>query len=240
MGPVTPRVSIVVPVHDEERILAGATEDLVLSRRALGVPFEILLAENGSRDRTAELARALGDRFPEVRTFSVPDPNYGRALRQGILRARGAIVVCEEIDLGDVAFHRRAEAMLDDGSTDFVIGSKLLAGSRDERPLGRHVASLAYNAMLRTLLGFRGTDTHGLKAFLRAPLLPIVASCLVDRDVFASELVIRADRAGLRVREIAVDVREKRPPSVDLLRRVPAVVRQVGRLTWSIRFHRGS
>ena len=60
------------------------------------------------------------------------------------------------------------------------------------------------------MLGFEGTDTHGLKAFLREPLLPISQACVVEKDVFASEFVIRAYRAGLRVREIPVRVLEKR------------------------------
>ena len=78
------------------------------------------------------------------------------------------------------------------------------------RPLTRHAASLVYSGVLRVALGFRGTDTHGLKAFRRQRLKVVVDSCLVDKDVFASELVLRAERAGLRVVEIPVQVMEKR------------------------------
>jgi hypothetical protein len=90
--------------------------------------------------------------------------------------------------------------------------------------------------MLRAALGFRGTDTHGLKAFRRSRLLDVARSCVVDRDLFASEFVIRAERAGIRIREIPVNVLEKRPPSINLFRRVPNVLLNLGRLVVAIRF----
>lgn len=231
----SPTLSIVIPVFNEEGILHAAVVDLRERLAPFDWSYEILLAENGSRDGTVSVAAELCERYPEVRAFSLGAPNYGKALRRGILEARGEIVICEEIDLCDTAFHANAVRILQAGAADFVIGSKLLRTSSDERPFTRHAASLVYNGMLKTLLGFRGTDTHGLKAFRRAPLLPIVEACLVDKDVFASELVIRADRAGIAIREIPVRVMEKRPPSVDLVRRVPAVVKQLAKLTWSIR-----
>jgi hypothetical protein len=116
-----------------------------------------------------------------------------------------------------------------------VIGSKLLEGAEDVRPRTRHAASLLYSAMLRVTLGFQGTDTHGLKAMRKEALLPIVRACLVDKDVFASELVLRAQRAGLRVLEIPVRVLEKRVPSINLVSRVPGVVSRVARLWWALR-----
>jgi hypothetical protein len=99
----------------------------------------------------------------------------------------------------------------------------------------RHAASLAYTSMLRIILGFRGTDTHGLKAFRRVALLDTVRACLVDKDVFASEFVIRADRGGIRIKEVPVRVIEKRPPSINLFKRVPNVLKSVAKLTYAIR-----
>ncbi|HEY8073500.1 MAG TPA: glycosyltransferase family 2 protein, partial [Labilithrix sp.] len=142
---------------------------------------------------------------------------------------------CDEIDLCDADFHHRAVDILESGEADLVIGSKLLAGAEDDRPMLRHVASIAYSTMLKMLLGFRGTDTHGLKAFRRLAVLDVVRACLVDKDVFASELVIRADRGGVRTKEIPVRVIEKRPPSINLFKRVPNVLKSVAKLTYAIR-----
>jgi len=229
------RVSIVIPVYNEEGILHSAVVDLHERLTPLALRYEIVLAENGSRDRTLEVAQELADRYHEVRFLSVGEPNYGRALRAGILAAHGELVICDEIDLCDVDFHRRAIALLEDGEAEMVIGSKLIDGASDQRPLFRHATSIVYTTLLRFLVDFRGSDTHGLKAFHRARVAPIAEACLTDKDVFASELVIRAYREGVRVREIPIRVVEKRPPSINLLKRVPNVLKNLGKLTWAVR-----
>ncbi len=91
------------------------------------------------------------------------------------------------------------------------------------------------NGMLRVFLGFHGTDTHGLKAFRRKRLLDVIDRCVVEKDLFASEFVIRAQRMGFRMTEIPVTVVEKRPPSINLYRRVPNVLKNMARLVWVIR-----
>jgi glycosyltransferase involved in cell wall biosynthesis len=239
----SPDVSIVIPVYNEEGILRDAVTELLDGfdgvRQQLHAPalsFEVILAENGSRDGTAALAAHLARERDDIRTFSLGEPNYGKALRRGILEARGAIVICEEIDLCDRDFHRRALELLQHRDCDLVIGSKAMKGASDERPLLRQVATRVINGMLRVALDFRGTDTHGLKAFDRRALLPIVEACVIDRDLFASELVIRAGRAGLHVIEIPIRLNEKRPPAINLTKRVPHVLRGLAKLTYVIRF----
>ena len=229
-------VSVVIPVYNEAAILEASLHELCERLRDTGLRFEVVVAENGSRDGTPDKAAALAEVLPEVVTFSYPEPNYGGALREGIYRARGRFVVCEEIDLCDVDFHLRAVDELRNDRADMVIGSKAMPGANDTRPFKRRVATRAYNGLLRITLGFRGTDTHGLKAFTRAPLLPVAAACVVEHDVFASELVIRAQRSGLRVREIPVEVAEKRAPSVRLANRVPRVLKNLVKLMRSIHF----
>lgn len=229
-----PEVSILIPVYDEEAILHAAVLELRERLAGTDIAYELWLCENGSRDATVQVARELSERFGEVHTFSVGEPNYGLALRRGIERARGELVVCEEIDLCDVAFLCQAVAILRGGGVDMVVGSKLCTGAQDDRPLLRHAASQIYNGLLRVTLGFRGTDTHGLKAFRKAVVAPIAARCVVDKDVFASELVIRAYRRGVRIEEIPVRLRERRPPSVELLRRVPNVIGSLVRLMLAI------
>ncbi len=238
--PVDPHISIVIPIYNEQAILHAAVVDLRERLKPLGWSYEIILAENGSKDRTIQIGHELSDKYNtpgdgQVKIISLGEPNYGKALKQGILLARGDLVLCDEIDLCDTAFHKRAVEILETGEADLVIGSKLAVGAADERPLIRHAASIAYSTLLKVMLGFRGTDTHGLKAFRRLALLDVVRACLVDKDVFASEFVIRADRAGIGIKEVPVQIIEKRPPSINLFKRVPNVVKSVAKLTWSIR-----
>jgi glycosyltransferase involved in cell wall biosynthesis len=235
MNADAPTVSIVIPIHNEEPILRAAVADL--RERLSDVPYswELILSENGSRDQTVAVATELAKKHKNITVISYPEPNYGAALRSGLLQARGEFVICDEIDLCDTDFHRRALAELTRPGIDMVIGSKLLAGASDERPVLRHAASYLYSTLLRLLLGFRGTDTHGLKAARRTSILPVLAACVVDRDVFASELVIRAERSHLNVLEVPVRVMEKRPPTINLLKRVPRVISCVARLAWALR-----
>ncbi len=234
-----PYVSIVIPVYNEEGILREAITELREQLVPFGWTYEIIICENGSADQTVTLGNHLAGELPEVQFFSMGEPNYGKALREGILRARGTFVICDEIDLCDTDFYRRAMDLLIHEDAEMVVGSKAMKGAHDQRPLLRRAATRVINGMLRAALDFRGTDTHGLKAFRRERLLPIVRQCVIDKDLFASELVIRAGRAGVHVVEIPVLVAEKRRPAIHLMKRVPNVLRGLARLTYTIRFKDG-
>ena len=233
--PSKPHVSIVIPVYNEEGILRGSVLELREKLRPFGFSYELLLCENGSRDRTVEIGKEIEIDFPEVRMISIGQPNYGMAMKTGILAARGEFVICDEIDLCDTQFYARALALLERTDTDLVVGSKAMVGSNDQRPWVRRMGTRVYNGMLRTVCGFGGTDTHGLKAFKREVLLDTAQRCILDRDVFASEFVVRAHREHKKVVEIPFAVHEKRPPSINLIKRVPHVLKSVARLAISVR-----
>ena len=233
-----PDVSIVIPIFNEVEILERALKELAERLELLDWNYEIVLAENGSNDGTYELAERLESASRRVRVVHTAEPNYGSALKQGISVARAPVVFCDEIDLCDTDFHARALALLAANNADLIVGSKVAGGAHDRRPLVRRLGTLAYTTLLRAFFGFRGTDTHGPKAFRRERLLPIVDSCVVDRDVFASELVIRAARTNLRVVELPIRVAEKRPPSIHLWRRIPHVLSRLWRLNRALRVRR--
>ncbi len=182
-----------------------------------------------------EIGKELEAEHPYVRLLSVGSPNYGLAMKFGISEARGRYVICDEIDLLDTEFYARAMALLERSDTDLVVGSKAMVGSNDQRPLFRRAATRVYNGLLRAVCRYPGTDTHGLKAFRREALLETARRCRLDRDVFASEFVIRAHREGKKVVEIPFAVREKRPPSIRLMTRVPHVLSSVAKLAISVR-----
>lgn len=230
----TPRVTIVIPIYNEEGILQSSIAGLTEALEEVDWTYEILLSENGSTDSTVEVAQRLMQKHPEVKLLRCPEPDYGVAMRLGITEARGEVVICDEIDLCDVDFYKRAMVKLDEGA-DFVVGSKALDKSLDKRPAFRRAATQVINFLLWVFLGFEGTDTHGLKAFKRERVLRVVNKCVVGKDLFASELVIRSNRMRLEVVEIPVQVIEKRAPSIGLVRRVPNVLKGIAKLFWVIR-----
>lgn len=227
-------VSVVIPVYNEEALLEPALREFEQSLEGLKIPFEILVMENGSVDDTPIILSRFSEN-PRIRAMHLDDPNYGAALRLGIREARGNIVICEELDICNGKFHRDAIEILKADNADVVIGSKTLPESDDRRPFLRRIATRIYNLLLRLLVGFRGTDSHGLKAFHRSRILPIVDLCITDRDVFASELIVRSQRGGWTIMETPITLSETRTPPIPLARRVPRVLLQLARLTWAIR-----
>lgn len=232
---MAPHLSIVIPVYNEASIVASAAAELCQGLDARGWDYEVIFAENGSRDSTPQILEGMCAQNPRLRWFHSERPNYGVALKAGILQARGTYVFCDEIDLCDLSFYDAALPRLERGEADMVVGSKAAKGASDRRPLIRRVATRVHNGLLRVALDFQGTDTHGLKAFRREALLPVIEKCVVDMDVFASEFVIRAWREGLKVVEIPIQLHEKRQPSIHLFKRVPNVLRNVGKLVYVIR-----
>ena len=169
-------ISIVIPVYNEAGIVAEAAAELCRKLDEMGWDYELLFTENGSRDGTVRILESLPSWLPRVRWLHEAEPNYGRALKRGILEARGDVVICDEIDLCDVDFYRRALPILEQGA-DLVVGSKAMKGANDARPLLRRLATRVITLLLRMVTGFRGTDTHGLKAFKRERLVPVARAC---------------------------------------------------------------
>lgn len=221
-----PSLSVVVPVHNEAQILVAQAEAMLAGLRTLGHPFELLLVENGSTDATATLCAGLRAAHPEVGVLRVPVGDYGLALKQGILAARHALVVIFNVEFWSVEFVRIALAALE--TRKLVIGSKSAPGAHDDRPFVRRTVTRSYNRLLRAVWGFDGTDTHGMKAFWREALLPIVTACVTGGFVFDTEMVLRAQRAAIPRLELPTDVHEVRAPGVgSLARRVPSVLRNL-------------
>jgi glycosyltransferase involved in cell wall biosynthesis len=223
-------ISVVLPAHNEEDYLEGAVVELVKGLRVRDRPFEILVCENGSSDATAVLAADLAQRFPEVQALTSDQPDYGRALRSGFVAATGAVVANFDVDYIDLSFLDAALQLLDDETVAAVVASKRSAGADDKRGPGRRLITAGFSLVLRRGFGLHVSDTHGMKLLRRAVLAPIVAQCRFDDDLFDTELILRAERAGLRVSELGVTVRNTRPPRTPISRRIPRTIAGLTRL----------
>ena len=153
--------SVVIPVYNEAAIVEGSIRELNARLSKLGKSYEIIIAENGSVDDTAAIVEQVASELPNVRLIQTGEPNYGLALRTGIKEAKGKYIHCDEIDICDVDFHRRALELGwgEDGGFDMVVGSKTMKGAQDQRPY--HVVwlpwlstpccvSLGFKALIRT------------------------------------------------------------------------------------------
>lgn len=210
-----------VPVYNEASFLPEGLPGLIDAVESVGVPYEIRIVENGSTDGTAEVARSLaGD--ANVVVESLPEPDYGAAMRQGFLDADGDWVVNFDIDYFSSEFLTQLLAQPDD--VDLVIGSKRDPLSEDRRPPIRRLATAVFNVLLTVILSSKVSDTHGMKGFRRKLVDDIAPQVVSTKDLFDTELVIRAERAGYSIVEVPVVVEEIRSAKSSLVKRAPRTV----------------
>lgn len=222
-----PTFSIVVPVYNEAGFVPIGLPRLLAELDAAHLDYRILIMENGSTDDTAEVARRLGA-GAAVEVHSLASPDYGAAMREGFLLADGEWVVNFDIDYFSAGF--LGEVLARVHTADLVIASKRDPESDDRRSPLRRTATAVFNLLLRTLFGSQVSDTHGMKAFRRELVTEIAPKVVSRQDLFDTELVIRAERAGYRIKEVPVVVEEMRPAR-SLLKRVPRTLRGL----WKIR-----
>ena len=223
-----------MPAHNEEGYLEPAVKAVLSGLHARQADFEVIVAENGSVDATAAEAERLAEAFDSVRVLRLGFADYGRALREGFLRSRGEIVVNFDVDLVDLGFLDRAVALMTAEDVAIVVGSKRSPGSEDRRSAGRRLVTACFSAVLRLGFGLGISDTHGLKALRRSSVADLVDACQFGNDIFDTELVLRAERAGLRVEEIPVVVTDMRPPRTAIARRIPRTLAGLVRLRMAL------
>ena len=220
-----------MPAHNEATLLDTSVREVVDGLRERDAFFELLVVENGSHDGTRGVADALAADLPEVSVRSLPRADYGRALRTGLLAATGDTVVNFDVDYTDLGF--LDAALVRFGQPDppaIMVGSKRAPGAHDQRSRARRFVTWGFDLVLRVGFGLGVTDTHGMKALNRARVLPLAAACRSDGELFDTELILRAERAGLGVAELPVTVAERRPARTSITRRALRTLAGLARL----------
>ena len=201
-------LDIVIPVFNEERVLAVSVRRLhaFLSEQ---IPYatRITLADNASTDATLAVARDLAAELPDIAVLHLPSKGRGGALRAAWTSSPAAVVAYMDVDLStDLAALMPLVAPLISGHSDVAIGSRLSASARVVRGPKREFVSRSYNLILRGALGARFSDAQcgfkALRADVARELLPHVAD---SGWFFDTELLVIAERAGLRIHEVPVD-----------------------------------
>ncbi len=223
-----PTVEIVVPVYNEERDLERSVRRLRAYLDAC-FPFHatVTIADNASNDGTQEIGEALASEIPGVHYMRIDDKGRGRALAAAWLISRADIVAYMDVDLStDLGALLPLVAPLVSGHSDLAIGSRLAYGARVHRGFKRELISRCYNGVLRLALGARFKDAQcGFKA-IRADTARRLVPQVKNRSwFFDTELLVLAQRAGLRVVEIPVDWDDDSDSRVSLL---PTAIEDLG------------
>ena len=228
-----PDLEVAMPVHNEEEQLAAS---VIRLRNFLDESFpletRIVIVDNASTDDTWAIARHLADALPGVDALHLDRKGRGRALRAAWTRATAPVVAYMDIDLAtDLDALLPLIAPLVSGHSDIAIGTRLAPGAHVVRGAQRELLSRGYNRLVRMVLGSSCSDAQcGFKAMRRdvaAELLPLIED---NEWFFDTELLVTAQRLGLRIHEVPVDWTDDLDSRVDVLRTAWMDLRGVGRL----------
>ncbi|MEU8318502.1 bifunctional glycosyltransferase family 2/GtrA family protein [Nonomuraea sp. NPDC048881] len=214
-------VEVVVPVHNEQRALRESVARLhAYLATTFPYGFRITIADNASSDDTWRLAIELARELPQVRAVHLDEKGRGRALRQVWSTSEADVVSYMDVDLStDLDAFLPLVAPLLSGHSDLAIGTRLARASRVERGPKREFISRSYNLLLRSVMGAGFSDAQcGFKAVrteIAQALLPAVED---EQWFFDTELLLLAERHGLRIHEVPVDWVDDPDSRVDLLR----------------------
>ncbi|SCL21999.1 GtrA-like protein [Micromonospora pallida] len=226
-------LDVVVPVYNEEVGLGPCVRWLHAHLAGnFPYPFRITIADNASTDATLAVAQGIAAELPGVEVLHLDAKGRGRALRAAWSASPGSVLAYMDVDLStDLAALLPLVAPLISGHSDLAIGTRLARSSRVVRGAKREVISRGYNLLLRGTLSTRFSDAQcGFKAIrldVAARLLPLVED---TGWFFDTELLVLAERAGLRIHEVPVDWVDDPDSRVDIVATAVADVRGIGRL----------
>ncbi|MBL9138830.1 MAG: glycosyltransferase family 2 protein [Verrucomicrobiales bacterium] len=235
-----PIVSWVIPVLNEEAQLPDSVPRLSAALNGISVlknRWEIVIADNGSTDGTNEIGLRLARVEDHVRYLRLQQSGRGRALRRAWAQSASPVLAYSDVDLSTDLRHvpELLDAVLR-GGFDLALGSRLAGGSETSRGLGREILSRGYNGLARLILGTQVRDLQcGFKAIKREAaslLLPLVES---ERWFFDTELVVLAEAADFRLREVAVRWTDDPDTRVRLLPTIVEDLRGLARLRYQLR-----
>ena len=215
-----PVLDVVVPVHNEQHTVGACVRRLHAHlTQTFPYPFRITVADNASTDGTATVARGLTAELPHVALVELEQKGRGRALKQVWLASDAPILAYMDVDLStDLDALWPLVAPLMSGHSDLAIGSRLARGARVVRGPKREVVSRCYNLVLKGALGARFSDAQcgfkAIRADVAAELLPMVQD---PTWFFDTELLVLAERSGLRIHEVPVDWYDDPDSRVDVV-----------------------
>ena len=220
--------SIVIPIFNEEEILEESTNAIFSLCKRMEIDFEIIFSENGSTDKTKAIAEELTNKHPEIKIISNPEPNYGNALKTGFKIAKNELVISFDIDYYSESF--LSEALKLESEYSGITASKRLGSSEDGRRFIRRLATNFFVILLKTLFGTKLSDTHGMKAIKKSEIEKFLPKVVSTQDIFDTELLIRIEKNGGKIKEVPAKVNEIRPSVSLIYKRIPRTLKSLIKL----------
>lgn len=230
------KVSLVIPAYNESKIILDTLRAASHKLAELTEDYEVILVDDGSTDNTAQLVLDCGDPHVRLERYS-PNCGKGRAVRTGMLAARGGIILCTDADLayGVDVFGSMLDRFASSGA-DMVIGSRRLNGEgyRNYPPL-RVFMSKCFGLLSRVISGLPYDTQCGIKGYRQQAAQQIFSRCATDGFSFDFEVLMRVDKLGLKVEQLPVSVINFRESKVNVARDSVRMFRDVFRIRRAVR-----
>lgn len=219
-----PQLDIVLPVYNEEHVLADSVGKLraYLNERDFPYTWRIVIADNASTDGTLAAGKTLEDLFEDVSVIHLPQKGRGRALRKAWLESDADAACFMDIDLSTHldGLLPLARAVLEEGY-DVSTGSRMTKGSQIERSIGREITSRGFIFLIKLLFLTGLSDTQcGFKAISRQAARELVPRIENEEWFFDTELLLLADKGGYRVKDIPIRWVEDTDTRVNVLKTI--------------------
>jgi glycosyltransferase involved in cell wall biosynthesis len=214
------RVTVVFPAYNEAELLQPALNSVVQALNEFTPSYEIIIAEDGSTDGTEKIAAELANKHAFVKHIH-GEKRLGRgaALRNAFKQSQGEVLVYMDLDLATDLKHLKplVDAVESEGY-EFATGSRMLPESQVQRSNTRNIVSKTYNFMVRTVLGSKLKDHQcGFKAFRREPIMLLLDEVDAKHWFWDTEVLVRGERRGYRIKEIPVSWKGRRETKVHLV-----------------------
>jgi glycosyltransferase involved in cell wall biosynthesis len=232
------QVSVVFPAYNEADYLDAAVEKAAQSLNEFTDSYEIIIAEDGSTDGTAEHSEELSRKYSFVRHIHRDErQGRGKALNNAFKQSRSEVIVYMDLDLAtDLKYLRPIVEAISVEGYDFSTGSRMLPESKVERTLRRTLSSKSYNFLVRQILGSKLRDHQcGFKAFKREPTMQLLDEVNARHWFWDTEILVRAQRQGYRIKEIPVEWQSGRKTKVNLFKDSYNMGKQVLNLWWKFK-----
>ena len=231
-------VSVVLPAYNEANRLEVAIAKISQTLKEDEYPCEIIIAEDGSTDGTAEKAEELAQKYSYVRHIH-REKRLGRgaALNNAFRQCNGEVFVYMDSDLSTdlKSLKSLIDAIIVEGY-DFSTGSRLLPESRVERSLRRSISSKSYNFLVRHMLGSKVLDHQcGFKAFRKEAVLSLLGEVEATHWFWDTEILVRAHCHGFKIKEIPVEWTMGKDTKVDLVKDSWRMFWEVTNLWWKLK-----
>jgi glycosyltransferase involved in cell wall biosynthesis len=225
-------VSIVLPAYNEANRIEETVERTAAALSKISSSFEIIIAEDGSKDGTYRISESLARKYDFVKHLHSDErQGRGRALNRAFRSSRGEILGYIDVDLATDMEHLIELIQSIREGYDFATGSRMLPQSNVKRPFKRGFASKGFNFLTRLMLGSKLYDHQcGFKSFRREALFVLMDKVKDTHWFWDTELFVRAQRAGYRIKEFPVEWKQGGTTKVNLVKDVFGMGSQIFRL----------